>query len=210
ALQAQKAQDKGEPIERRETIAFSPPPQPPPIMTPTPRLEEIEAPGRRRLDRRLLLGGLFAVLAIGAVIVFVVIRKDESPKNGPPVPLPWSADYPAALKERPWAKPVPLVALRPARPNDPADPLRAATAEKPGPTFQPAGGRRLVGGGVYAESSRALVLRHYGEDLRPGLTMLALDDDLERRWFELNVELKPSPPQGFAGLFFGWRETSPD
>src|SRR5262249_53221614 len=97
-----------------------------------------------------------------------------------------------------------------ARPTPPADALRAATAEKLGPTFQPAWARRLVGRGVYAESSRGLVLRHYGEDLRPGLTMLALDDDLERRWFELNVELKPSPPQGFAGLFFGWRETSPD
>jgi len=209
-LHAQNVDDKGVPIERRETIAFSPPPQPPPVMTPTPRLEDIESPGRHRLDRRLLLGGLFAVLAIAGVIVFVMIRKDEPEKTGPPAPLSWPADYPAALKERPWGKPVPLVALRPARPNDPADPLRAATAEKLGPTYQPVWARRLVGRGVYAESARGLVLRHYGEDLRPGLTLLALDDDLERRWFELGAELKPSPQQGFSGVFFGWRQIAPD
>src|SRR5262249_29648716 len=40
-----------------------------------------------------------------------------------------------------------------------------------------------------------------------GVTALALDDDLRRRWFQLEAELKPGT--GTSGLFFGWQEWTP-
>ncbi len=74
--------------------------------------------------------------------------------------------------------------------------------------YQPLWCRRLAGRGHVQLGRTALRLSSNDRVPRDEFTVLALDDDPDRRWFDFAVELFPSqggPPTPRAGLFFGWR-----
>jgi hypothetical protein len=126
--------------------------------------------------------------------------------------LNWPEDYPQVLRERAWDRPVELLGLRPDLPDAPD--LSGARAPRNSPEasrdrlYQPLWSRRLFGTGQYHPFPVELLLRARPD--RPGgCTVLALDDDLKRRWFDFTVELPQYVNDPFShprGLFFGWHE----
>jgi hypothetical protein len=119
------------------------------------------------------------------------------------------------LRERRPQEAVALVDLRPDQPPE-ADlsgaRYRGAPYDPAGKhLYQPLWCRRLFGTGKYQATPTELRLWSR-TDRNPGrATVLALDDDLLRRWFELTVEFprvanEPNVPRG---VFFGWRLEGP-
>src|SRR5439155_7983529 len=86
----QRAKGAGmEHAEGRETIAFSPPLVPPPLLTPTPRLEEFDSRPRRGRNRRRLLVGLGLLCAAVAIAVLIVLLRRNLGRNGLPDGATW-------------------------------------------------------------------------------------------------------------------------
>jgi serine/threonine protein kinase len=97
-------------------------------------------------------------------------------------------DYPESLRNRPWRVPQALLNL----------------------DNEPVWNRRLTGTGRFQRKPMQLMLSSPPQDNQP--TLIALDDDPARRWFELSLELNAplaGPETNRFGVFFGWRkETS--
>jgi serine/threonine protein kinase len=98
--------------------------------------------------------------------------------------------YPKQRLERRWGDP--LMLLR----ND----------------FLPTWHRRLMGKGTYSTApGQGLVLNSVrSQEIDEQITLLALDDDPLRRWFEFTVEMQKGTGDNNLGAFFGWRPQSAD
>jgi tRNA A-37 threonylcarbamoyl transferase component Bud32 len=185
--------------------------------------------GAGRTARRALLAAgavLLVVLAVVGAVLFGPRPEGPPPPTttGPSLPPPprppevvWPADYPRVLRDRPWQQPVALLEPRPDQPPE-ADlsdaRYRTMPPEPPGlRLYQPLWCRRLAGTGKYFASTTELQL-WYRTDHRPGrCTVLALDDDLLRRWFEFTADLparRVNEADQPRGVFFGWRQEGPD
>jgi hypothetical protein len=125
----------------------------------------------------------------------------------------WPEDYPSSLRERAWGQPIDLLRLAPYGERL-SDPARGRTNYVKGPpanlTYQPVWSRLLVGDGRYHDWEDWLSLES-PFDPSPSTTLLALDDDRARRWFELTAEVRqPFPSRedrvNWMGVFFGWQE----
>ena len=151
----------------------------------------------RRRRRPLLLGGAATLLAgllfAGLFLVGHLFQGGEPPGGGAPAPPPAAATqapdngdappYPDILRNRPWRYALPLL-------NQDSQPLWH---------------RRLNGGGKFVPAEAQLLLY---SPRGQGLTLLALDDDPARRWFEFAVDVNTPFGKvggGRAGIFFGWR-----
>jgi hypothetical protein len=78
--------------------------------------------------------------------------------------------------------------------------------------YRPLWSRRLIGTGQFFELQHELCLSATAKPRADGGTLLALDDDRRKRWFEFTVVVQrllahsAIPP---SGLFFGWHEERP-
>ena len=149
--------------------------------------------------------------------------------------IQWPDDYPTELRERKWDLPVQLVGPKPAGKQAPKAKVntfggaRAPIDEAPeAHVWDVLWARRLAGKGQFEMRTEPSIPK-FGQLLlqpvRPPVardkawTFLALDDDLERRWFEYaqvvqTYQVDPSPRPGLPdevvrGLFFGWKRTAP-
>jgi hypothetical protein len=112
------------------------------------------------------------------------------------------------LRERPWGKPIEILGLRPDVPDYSEARGPWDKQDTKGLLYQPLWCRRLVGVGRYYPFAEELLLKARTNEGSP-ITLLALDDDLERRWFEFTAELPQyvnEPLKGQRGLFFGWQD----
>jgi hypothetical protein len=193
--------------------------------------------GRRLLRARFLVPAAVALLAVLGAGVFFLSRRTAQPEpppqeatrpavppaepppappaEPPPAAIQWPADYPPVLRDRPWQQPVSLLEAGPDR-SDVLPDLSGARAPQfallPGKVFQPAWCRRLFGAGQYQPCDIELQLWSRPDRRPRQATVLALDDDLRRRWFELAVELPQYINDQFRnprGVFFGWQEAGP-
>jgi serine/threonine protein kinase len=201
-------------------------PSPPPTATAPPRSTEPPPPRRWPTLLYILTGVL--LLSAAALGVWHLVRPRPEPSPGPPPPIVppppvvqteppvvWPQDYPRSLRDRAWQQPVALLQKRPDRPDDWPD-LSGARIERSGrlgdPLFQPSWCRRLHGTGMFEPAAVELRLWS-GTDRQPTRsTLLALDDDLRRRWFEFSAELQQQISDHFhnpRGVFFGWQEVEP-
>jgi serine/threonine protein kinase len=158
--------------------------EPPRVATPRPA-----SPWRApRLRRWVTFGVLFLILMAGAAWI---IHKSLEPKPAdPPANGAALPDMPRILIDRPDNLAIPLLKEN----------------------FEPLWSRRLNGEGKYTLfPGNALCL--FSPRAKPP-TLLALDDDPQRRWFEFAVELKPvldSPKDtNEMGIFWGWRRNPAD
>jgi serine/threonine protein kinase len=150
--------------------------------------------------------GLATVVGVIAVIVAILFWKK------PHDDLPWPADYPQSLKQRVPGKPLALVEWAQPRPYDPKEPIRGKVLPLPtSKTLQVQWHRRLLGKGVFFEMPQSLTLDSSPVPGSVSPTVLALDDDLSRNWFELDGVIYPPSPtaKNYGGLFFGWNEPEP-
>jgi hypothetical protein len=138
-----------------------------------------------------------------------LVRQQPGPQpKVVPVAVSWPEDYPQALRERAWDKPITILGLRPDLPEV-LDLSKARNSRNlPAGTslYLPLWCRRLVGISPYYPSPDDLQLRTNPKGV---VTVLALDDDLERRWFEFTAEVRRDSGEsakGARGLFFGWRQ----
>jgi hypothetical protein len=130
----------------------------------------------------------------------------------------WPKDYPGQLRSRKWNETVELIGFHPdskaatnlfggARHIKPADP------DAPG-LWDVLWARRLAGSGQFESDSdwiRVFSGPAAQQDTRENSnwTFLALDNDLERRWFEYVQEIWETgnlPPGLVSGVFFGWSD----
>jgi Protein kinase domain len=170
----------------------------------------------RRLVVRMMAGVLLLVLAGGIVAILPRPNAPSTPSTPGRPAIVWPADYPAELRDRSWFRPSELLARRPdpAQWHDPAGVrVRRATPEPSKELlYQPVWCRRLLGNGKYTPLDSELQLTS-GPGKHPGeFTLVALDDDLQRRWFELEVELPEYNNDIFnnpRGIFFGWQKHEP-
>ena len=196
----------------------------PPLLPETPSAPErpAQAPRQHRFSTaRLVLASalLLGVLLAGGLLLAWRQRQpsDGGPAEQEPARLVWPADYPRSLRQRPWQQPVALLEPRPEPPAG-AEDLSGALGSKADPAsrrellFRPVWCRRLFGTGEYYPSSVEMQLWSR-TNKRPAIcTLLALDDDLRRRWFEFTAELPEYINDQFRnprGVFFGWQKDGP-
>lgn len=171
---------------------------------------------------RWLAGGLCAVLLVA--LGFNFFREKEGNPPPPPdkaiedtTPIAWPDDYPDLLRDRPWGRPVPLIKLMRGDPEPPVTPRKVTGRTEGAPAdvsrYRAVWSRRLVGEGEYDQLVDALSLRPNQKFLQQAVTMIALDHDLKKRWFEWDIEIPrtegPNPPGNPMGIFFGWEQLSP-
>jgi serine/threonine protein kinase len=145
---------------------------------------------------------LLGVLGIAAVVVALTFRQAE------PV-LYWSDDFHKAMRNRSPGVPLALVDWGEPRPYDPKQPIRGKMVPLPTrKTLQAQWHRRLLGKGFFFETPQGLTLDSSPVPGSDSPTVLALDDDLWRNWFELDAVIYPPAETGknYGGLFFGWNE----
>ncbi|HYT91087.1 MAG TPA: serine/threonine-protein kinase [Gemmataceae bacterium] len=186
--------------------------------TPRRIAEESGSPGKKRpfAGKLALTIGFLTAFALLGVALWQ--SREQSGQHPTPSPAPppraavtWPADYPAVLRERPWEQPVEILALRTRLPGVPD--LSGARGFRGNDVsgerlYQPLWCRRLLGTGLYHPFEKELQLRSRTKDVGV-TTLLALDDDLERRWFEFTAELPQYTNDALVsprGLFFGWQE----
>jgi serine/threonine protein kinase len=140
-------------------------------------------------QRRWLLAGLGVLVAAVLVALALFLRFPRSEEKSKPDPndgvraspkVP--EDYPELLLKRPWRSSIALLKE----------------------DFEPLWHRRLDGEGKFARTPFQLMLNS-----ATGSTLLALDDDPQRRWFEFAIDLNgPMAKAGTNrfGVFFGWRD----
>jgi serine/threonine protein kinase len=181
-----------------------------PDARPTPLLAP---PATKRMSwtAKIIIAGLLLAAVAAAVLTFIF--RPWSPPQTAKDNLDWPADYPQALRDRPIGARVEL--LRPAEQSDrPADPAQGEVMGSPGPHYQALWCRRLRGEGLYWEMNLNLQLAA-GPTVDPtGCTVLALDDDRRRRWFDFEAEVEPSQgawvEKEHFGVFFGWNKGPDD
>src|SRR5262249_33138435 len=130
----------------------------------------------------------------------------------PPEPT-WPADYPRELRARKWEEAVTVLGLRPDRLEEPdfggARAPRQFQQPAQDPLYQPLWCRRLFGTGLYYTENIELRLTERPTRGTGKCTLLCLDDDLHRRWFEFTAELPQhinDPLSNPRGVFFGWQQ----
>jgi serine/threonine protein kinase len=157
--------------------------------------------GSGRLSRPVLYGSLVALLAGLAGILFLWQNREP---GRPGEPVPHQGGQPEMGRVRVPADDLP-----------PLDPIllnrrynhqvALLTTE-----FRPIWSHKLFGKGYLTPMAYGLNL--YSP---PGpQTLVALDNDPERRWFEFSIDLKPVPRAGAGagglGVFFGWHRNRQD
>jgi serine/threonine protein kinase len=155
-----------------------------------------DQPPQRR-SKAKLLGGAFALLALAALGVFIARGgiggtapppgKGDVGNTSDENELAVPKDYPDQLRNRPWKVSQALFTVEHA----------------------PVWHRSLAGTGQFMRQSDRLGLTSPSKDEHP--TLIALDDDPKRRWFEFAVEVNaPLDQRGKyrPGVFFGWRKTT--
>ncbi len=155
----------------------------------------------RRWSRPLLMAGalpLVVLVALAAAFLFGGLGRNgplsgRTPEvaEGPPGQAPGQEedavppDYPEQLRKRMWGVPQSLFTLE----------------------HQPVWHRRLAGSGQFRRGPFQLILSSLGDFP----TLLALDDDPERRWFNFSIELTApleEPGKNKVGVFFGLRKNT--
>jgi hypothetical protein len=154
------------------------------------------------------------VVAVGAALwlLFSGYKPPSSSRSEEQPPPRWPPDYPPELRERALLQPVELLAPRADREERP-DPGGARKARFGPPQagellYLPLWCRRLFGSGQFAPLPFELDLFAESETQPGRCTVLALDDDLRRRWFELEADLPQlvnDPFENPRGVFFGWQ-----
>lgn len=168
--------------------------------TPTPREASQPVPGSRRKTWLAVAVLAVFVCLLGVGIGWRLMRQEIEDN------LPWPADYPAALKDLPWSKPIALVDKKAGRARDAADDFRGINNASE-QTYQPLWRRRALGAGKYYEANLDMALYAM---VPPGLTFMELSHDLRKRWFELDAEVMSLVPADWlGGLYFGWQEATP-
>lgn len=174
--------------------------------TPTPTSLESSRPKRRAL-RITWIGAATAVAGL-CVAAWLFWRESGQPAdNGPKDDgLSWPADYPMALKDIPWGKPIALVERHPWRSHEFGEKFRGKNL-RGGETYQPLWCRRLLGGGFYFEDPRHLQLY---ANVPPALTFMELCHDQRRRWYEMEIDLMSLEIGDWVGgCYLGWHQTKP-
>jgi serine/threonine-protein kinase len=176
-------------------------------LSPTPVL--VPEKRHRNVRRRWL----FAFAACTVLVMAVVgWRHWPVPTAVPPPPapspsrsLPWPDDYPVVRRERVDGVATPLIFLGPYR-KWPLDPARGLP-DGDGDRYQVEWHRRLSGTGRFQETAWDFNLFSDRQARGLGTTILTLDDDLARRWFDWEVEVRSNLPMQDPqfGLFFGWQ-----
>lgn len=212
---AQLAQDKRaersnsvEGVHRKETVPFHPGAKQPQggKSTPTPKMPDSSTPKPRAHARsRMVVATGVAGLCLAAWLFWqwshdLRQRTDNGPKDDG---LPWPTDYPTALKDMSWGKPVALVDRHPWRALAFGEKFRGGNVPG-GKTFQPLWCRRVLGRGFYYEDNRHLQLY---ADVPPSLTFMELYHDQRRRWYEIDIDLMSlQVDEWVGGCYVGWQQ----
>lgn len=135
-----------------------------------------------------------------------------------PRAVSWPDDYPPALRERRARKAIELFELRKLDPLA-KDPYRGSVSLQPAPPaardvrWQPRWRERLHGAGLFYPYPTMLMMNSAPQGAF-GVTLLALDHDLENRPFAFSIKVQRSSPNqhlhNARGIFFGWHKTDKD
>ena len=133
--------------------------------------------------------------------------------------IAWPDDYPMDLRNRKWNEAVQLIGYKEDLTRERRLKTFGGSRQKPAEdakaVFDVAWAHRLAGRGTVKPDPEWLYLSPPALDERIPIeknwTFIALDDDLERRWFEYrqDVRVEASHPQlldPIYGVFFGWKE----
>lgn len=163
--------------------------------------------------------GAIAWLALHHSFDDTDIGKPEKPGNGKAAvrsAISWPSDYPEILRERQVGKTIALFHLQK---EDPLakDPLQGTADLQPAPPperdfrMRPRWRTRLYGSGKYYPYPD-MVMVNSAPQGAIGVTLLALDDDLEHRPFAFSCKIQRLNPnrhlQNARGVFFGWQRTN--
>jgi serine/threonine protein kinase len=155
----------------------------------------------RQWSKPILLGGALALVVLVALAAvffsggFGANRAPSDRRENAGAGAPGKAaqeqedtgppDYPEQFRKRMWGVPQALLTL----------------------DHAPVWHRKLAGNGLFARQRFQLMLTSPPPAQSP--TLLALDDDPARRWFNFSVELNApleEPGKNRFGVFFGWRK----